>query len=393
LQPSPRGLRLLSLAFLISLPLVLLHRPLLRGEAFVPADLLAYVAPYQPGAISGSTEAAPTRPWNVLRFDGIAQFYPWRLYAARTIRRGRLPLWNPYQFGFAGGAPLLANAQSAPLYPPNTLFYLFPARLTWWVFGVSAAIHLMLAAGGTYRLARVLLRVGRAPALLAATAWALSAPIVAWLALPTFLAVACWLPWLLLLVWRAHQLAGTRPGRLAAMGAGAVGGTLILAGHLQIAFYCLASAALFALWLLLSRRGALAAAAALPQDAAPRVRGVAWLATIVAAGVLALCLALPQMLPSLELSQVSHRRASPSEAGYGAYASTALPPRNAVTLLVPDFFGNPNTVYWNLVNGAPVNYAELAAYVGRVPVAAGGVRAGAAVEAAFRLQQCVSRHE
>jgi hypothetical protein len=44
------------------------------------------------------------------------QFYPWREYGFDLIRHGQLPLWNPYN---GAGAPLLANYQSALLYPPN----------------------------------------------------------------------------------------------------------------------------------------------------------------------------------------------------------------------------------------------------------------------------------
>lgn len=43
------------------------------------------------------------------------QFYPWREYALALLRAGHLPLWNPYS---GAGAPLLANYQSALLYPP-----------------------------------------------------------------------------------------------------------------------------------------------------------------------------------------------------------------------------------------------------------------------------------
>jgi len=51
------------------------------------------------------------RPGTRLRWDGIAQFYPWRHFASETIHTGTLPLWNPYQFS---GTPFAANSQSAP---------------------------------------------------------------------------------------------------------------------------------------------------------------------------------------------------------------------------------------------------------------------------------------
>lgn len=344
--------RLLAALVLLLIPLAVFHRSLLFGEAFLPADLLRYVAPWSALPAPSPEPAAAPPAWNVLRFDGIAQFYPWRLEAARAVRSGRLPLRNPYQFAGEGGAPLLANSQSAPLYPPNVLFYGMPV---WRAFGWAAALHLLLAAAGTYAFLRAL-PVHRAAALLGAVTFSLCGPIATWLALPTFLAVACWLPWLLLLVKRAHDAAGTPGGRLAALGAGATAGTLVLAGHPQMAFYCLFAAGLYALWL-----GAHGVRAG-------RVRPLPWLLAVAGATLLALALAAPQALPAVELSRVSHRRVPPSWPGYGFYLANALPARNLVTLLAPDFFGHPNAgSYWNPGSG-PAGYAEWALYVGVLPL-------------------------
>ena len=49
------------------------------------------------------------------------QFYPWRSFAFHEVSVGQIPFINPYN---GAGAPLLANYQSAVLYPPNWL-YLF----------------------------------------------------------------------------------------------------------------------------------------------------------------------------------------------------------------------------------------------------------------------------
>lgn len=349
--------RLAVVLVLLAVPLLLFHRALLLGEAFVPADLLGFIAPW-------NAAPAPSRPepggaWNVLRYDGITQFYPWRLEAARQMQAGRLPLWNPYQFGAENGTPLLANSQSAPLYPLNVVFYLLPV---WQAFGAGAALHLLIALTGTYRFLRAL-PLGRVPAVFGAVTFGLCGPVVTWLALPTFLAVASWLPWLLLLIRRAHTQAATPSGHLAALGAGGVAGMLLLAGHLQIAFYCLLAAGLFVLW-----HGARAwgprRAQAFPVTTARPVRFWLWLVAVASAGGLAMALAAPQLLPALELGRFSHRAGAPSAAGYELYGQNALPLRNLVTLLVPDFFGHPNRgTYWN-----SVHYAEWAVYVGVLPL-------------------------
>ena len=51
----------------------------------------------------------------------LLQFVPWHRFALDVLREGAFPLWNPL---LGMGAPLLANHQSALLYPPNWLLAL-----------------------------------------------------------------------------------------------------------------------------------------------------------------------------------------------------------------------------------------------------------------------------
>lgn len=352
--PRPQ-IRLLVAAILLLLPLCIFYRPLFMGEAFLPADLLRPLAPWK-----SVTPPAEGAAWNVLRFDGITEFYPWRLQASRSLRDGHLPLWNPYQFAARGGTPLLANSQSAPLYPPNILFYLMPPERFWYAFGLSAALHLLLAAVGMYRFLRALV-LHRLPALFGTASFVLSAPVITWLSLPTFLVVSAWIPWLLLLLKRAHDFPGTRDGRFAALGAGGVAGMMLLAGHLQMAFYGMLTGGLYLLW------------------QAPRIlRGgnsrsrILWAGGCVGGILLAVSFALPQVLPALSLSRISHRAtgAPPTMSDYSAYIGNALPPRQLVTLLAPNFFGSPNDgTHWaNSDRPGGNNYAEWALYAGVAPL-------------------------
>ncbi len=355
-------------AFLLLLPCVLLFPALFGNQAFLPADLLGDLYPWKAMVTQTGVASNAAAPWNVLRFDGITQFYGWRLIAAQSLQSGHIPLWNPYTFA-AEGTPLLANSQSAPLYPPNwLLFDLFPGSQIWRAFGLSVAFHLLVALGGMYRFLRSL-PVGRASAVLGATVWGLSAPIVTWLALPTFLCVTAWLPLLLWLVKVAYEKAGTPHGRLALIGAGGGGGLVLLAGHLQMAFYVLTAAFFYAVFLAWHKRAETRTAT--KPSPAPRFFA-RWAIGLVLGFGLAFFLALPQLLPSLELSRQSHRASAggPTASAYGAYVANALPPRNLVTLLVPDFFGHPNKnngQYWNTNN-----YAEWAVYMGVLPLLLAG---------------------
>ncbi|WP_395092860.1 hypothetical protein [Armatimonas sp.] len=329
----------LIVAFLLLLPLTLFHRTLFLGEAFLPTDQLKHLAPWK------TTETLP-RAWNVLQFDGIAQFYPWRVQVAREWRSGHLPLMNPYTFSGEGGTPLLANSQSAPLYPPNWIFVALGEQNVWYGFGLCAALHLLLAAVGIYRLTRAL-GVSRTGALLSSTTFSLCAPVICWLNLPTFLCATAWLPWLLLAIARGK-----------ALDAGLLGGLVLLSGHLQVALFVLLTAGAYALVL---------------HGRKPRGWG-----GMLAAGTLALCLAAPQVLPSLELSKLSHRAAAgrPNLDLFQTKSAYGLPPQSLLTFTVPNFFGNPSLGaggYWNTNysrDGRPINnnYAEWANYVGILPL-------------------------
>ncbi len=80
----------------------------------------------------------------------ILQFTPWRTYARQLLAAGQLPLWNP---ALGMGAPLLANYQTALLYPPNWILVLLNVA---WGQTVLVMLHLMLAAIGMALLARQL---------------------------------------------------------------------------------------------------------------------------------------------------------------------------------------------------------------------------------------------
>ena len=332
-----RFLLLLPYLTLLLPPCLLLWPVLAHGEAFLPADLLRDIAPWR---IDNPSSLVP---WNPLMWDGIAEFYPWRLFAAQTLHSGYLPLWNPHQFC---GTPFVANSQSAVFYPPNLLFFLLPV---WKAFGFSVLLHLFLTGGCMYAfLHSPKMGLGRAASLVGAVAWQLCHWQVAWLELPTFLCVSAWLPLALLLVDRTIE-------RPIAARAGALGvclGVMLLAGHLQIALYCLGLVTAYALF----RAGPLV-----------KANRLALLGCTLLVSALAFGLAAPQILPTLELARVSHRAGGPATwAAFEGYVHLALPPASLVTLWLPNFFGSPTRgTYWGIgLNGGPGAYMENACYDG-----------------------------
>ena len=81
--------------------------------------------------------------------DVFTYFYPSRAYAAEALRRGHLPLWNPYLFM---GAPFLANIQAAVFYPLNWLLIWLPAPK---MVARSIVLHVFLASLFAYLYARL----------------------------------------------------------------------------------------------------------------------------------------------------------------------------------------------------------------------------------------------
>ena len=133
---------------------------------------------------------------------------------------------------------------------------------------------------------------------------------------------------------------------------------MLLAGHLQIAFYGLLGAGL--VWLgetiaRMRRPGAAGAAKELLRSVG------AGLVTL----VLGLCLAAPQFLSSLELSRLSHRAAPATAAGFQSYVGYALPVQNWITLLEPEYYGLPGrNDFWGMRSSMAPNVMEYAGHIG-----------------------------
>jgi hypothetical protein len=290
-------------------------------------------------------------------WDGAAQFGVWRLYTAQMWRHGWLPLWNPHQ---GMGYPLYANSQSAIFYPPNALFVWLRER----AFGWLAALHLWWAGMGAWLLLRRQVGVGFAAALVGAIAFAFSLWMITWQYLPSVPATASWLPWVVLTTARWS----VQPDVRRATWWGTAMGLCLLAGHLQIAFYVLGAGLLLAIYGILMRIRIRKTSASFSETAGSKTG--TW-ASALLAFALALALSAPQVLPAVEMSRLSHRRAPATMEGYSAYVGSAMPVAHLITLFLPDFFGHPGvartdapdvSTYWG-----KGNYAEFACFVG-IPV-------------------------
>ena len=123
---------------------------------------------------------------NPILSDQVFQFYPWHKIQERDGWGAML--WNPYAFA---GSPLLANGQSAPLYPLNWLHWILPPS---WSYVLAAILRTVLAASFTWAFARR--HMVDAAALLAAVSYAFSFTFVFAVGYPIGDAMV-WLPALL----------------------------------------------------------------------------------------------------------------------------------------------------------------------------------------------------
>lgn len=345
--PAARGDRhvrevALTALLLAGILLILFRDAIFLGRALLPVDLIYFHDPvWQAAAPPG--QAGPSNP---LQSDVVYQFYPWRVFVARWLAQGVLPLWNPL---ILGGASFVGNDQSALFYPINVLTYLVPPTAAPLL---SAILRLLVAGLSTYGYLRVSGRSVPA-ARLGAVAFMLCGWIVAWLSWP-HVNVAVWLPAILLfieVIFRNGSWLWAGPLAL-------VIGSQFLGGHVETSFHLgLVSAAYLAFLVGRTWR----------RDGARRAGrggGVAAAGAALGTGIGAI-----QLLPFLEAltrSTIAVERATTASGGLSLYSPEVW--RNLLalpTLVVPLLLGSPaEPGYWAFEF---TNYNEYVLYVGIVP--------------------------
>jgi hypothetical protein len=274
---------------------------------------------------------------------------PWWEFAVGSLRRGDLPLWNPY---LSSGVPFVANPQPGLFYPPVWLITVLPATR---VVGLLLILHMWLAGVGMYVWLRSE-KLGEPGAWFGAVVFALSGYFTARVSAgqSDVVMTQSWLPWILFAINRAMN---TRPWTRAVL-AGIPVGFSLLAGHTATFLYVLVIAATYALrkaWLGSSgARASIGGRVRWWADVARRLlpTGVALLVGISLAAV--------QLVPTAEFLSLSTR----ADSGYDYASQYSWWPGYLITLLVPNFFGDDvNTGYWG--DGI---YSEQVLYVGVLPL-------------------------
>jgi hypothetical protein len=268
--------------------------------------------------------------------DNFTYTYPMFSAARRALADGELPLWNPLQ---ASGHPHLAAAGGATLYPLHLPNLLLPPH---WAIEASVVLHLALAGIFTYAFARALgLRALASVA--AALAYAFSGFVASqavWF-VPA-LSACVWLPLALLAIEKIFARGrdgGWATGGWAWLLALALA-LPILAGWLQTWLYSLYAVAIYAAVHLTValRRGM--TRAELVATATPLCAGL----------LLAMSLAGVQLLPSLELRDLTPYRPGGLTAAEILSRSGTLPPGR---FLAETLDPTPRLLKWSYLGVVP----------------------------------------
>lgn len=212
----------------IGLAACFLFGPIFRGDVPLPTR-----------SIPGITWGQPNQPAQASIFrDRIVQAYPYHLFATTLIQAGHFPAWNNLIFN---GTTFFANGQAGVLSLLKLPFWWLPA---WLSYSIITVLQSLVAGLGLFILGRKLGWKSGA-SIVAGLVLTLSAPFVMRLTVTTMSAVIACLPWVLWGILRLHeQLSWKNVTLLSALIA-----TMIFAGHVQLAAFCLVYAIFWtAIW-------------------------------------------------------------------------------------------------------------------------------------------------
>ncbi len=320
----------------------------------------------------GYSNGVPVK--NPLITDPVRQQFAWKYLAIKEFKQGNWPLWNPYNFS---GTPLLANFQTGAFYPLNILFFTpnpgladdlhwFAIQWSWYIYlqSVLSALFLFL----------YLKKIGldKRAAILGGITFAFSGFNVGWWEWGNLIHTLLWFPLILyaiecLVEKDPVEVQGTTAYRKSLWGTFLTvdKNRLILlfalfasftAGHLQTHLLVLINTMFYILY----KIPLIQVIGIKIKTEFTHRRMYYWL-QLTQVGVLYLLLIAVQALPTLDFLQKSARDVDLT--GWQR-KDWFYPFEHFVSLIAPDYFGNPTTYnYWGVWN-----YGEFSAYIGILPL-------------------------
>src|SRR5579885_3336322 len=277
-------------------------------------------------------------PWNVypqyeipVKNDALSdvanELYPWKHFTIESLKKGQIPFWNPYSMS---GTVHLANDQSAVLSPFNLLFFIFP-----FIDGWSLLILLQpLLAGCFMYLFLRSLRISQTGSLLGSIVFMFCGFMTVWMPYGTLSMAIAFLPLVLFAIQKADNGGAHNYSSLLIPIGIAIS---VFSGHLQISLYLLLYSLAFVVFRFFTTE---------------KKKSFIWIFFFYLLGI---AISLLQILPTLQAYTQSLRSNAFANSG-------ASPLQYLITVIAPDFFGNPTTR-----NDWFGYYAEWSSFVGVIP--------------------------
>lgn len=301
--------------FIIFAIVLFFFAPVFKGFIPFPGDLLINQNPYKTESFLGY---APSGfPNKAQGPDVINQIYPWRYFSINELKQGSIPFWNPYNFS---GNLQMANFQTAIFYPFNFLYFIFQFNTAWTLI---IMLQPFLAAVFMYLFLLKALSLKKFASFIGGVIFAFSSYMVVWLEYGNIGNTLLWLPLSLLLTKQFFK----KQTASNFLGLTSVLSISILAGYIQGSFYIYLFCFLYFFYLLFKDKNF----------------NLKKIAAFFSALMLPFFITAFQLFPTFKLFLNSTRSSYSLE----QVSNLLAPPYYWVTIMFPDFFGNPATRnYW-----------------------------------------------
>lgn len=258
--------------------------------------------------------------------DVMDQLYPWKHLVITDWKNLEIPLWNPYNFA---GTPLIANYQSSAFTPLNLLFFL-PFTMAW---GLLILLQPLLAGVGMYLFTRKI-GISKVGATISSVGFMFCSFLVTWMGYGTLSYAVGLLP---LILFGFEGFIQTKKYIYIFLTSFFLAFSFV-SGHFQMSLYVLLASFTYFLFRYIPTKNK----------------------KIILYGLIALVvgifLAAPQIFPSIAFYSQSLRSTL-------FIRPEVIPWQYLITVVAPDFFGNPVTR-----NDWFGHYAEWGSYIGILPL-------------------------
>lgn len=268
--------------------------------------------------------------------------YPIKDFLASSLKKGRLPFWSS-QVGT--GFPFLAESQIGALNLSNLILFFFLP--TWLAWNLSFVIIFLTGFGGAYFFLKKN-KLSQTASFLGGFIFSFSGFFICHISHFNLIQTASFLPWLFLTSQNLFQKRSKKNVFFLAF----IFSQQIFSGHPQMAFINLTAIGSFIVFQLLQLKD--------------KKKALIHLKPLLLALILGLCLAGPQLLPTIKLTQLSSRKEGMSDKVIFQYP---YPPQHLLSFIWPNFFGTPqNASYPAFRSGQWGIYWENTAYLGILPL-------------------------